>query len=974
MEKRRVLVQQAEKPERGASREKMSARIRDVIVPDLEKPAKTQERDEHHSPKMTEMASVLLDFAQQEGILMEEAVTLFMQELTAFATQDDVELSQEQQRQLSGLLSSYVLPDPMNTSLMHYMPFEEAVVESARITRRPKLQEHLGARLPSTLWSKISHSSVEDAQQFVSETLQHTEALSPAEQIDSLDFLFTVFMDTFAWHSDKPNKRILPCWDAMQQQLEENSPSPIVTMVFSVMHERITRRVAGEHLAYRESGGRIDRDQSRVRLKDPDVERQNRDLRSRLRLSEEYDSNTAIAAVSSDAYGIYDHSGNLIALARQPETLPDAAEIDVAAFQQLEDMLSGTRIKHGDTHLMRYAKDVLSGNSRFESIHGPEWEEVRRVFDRIDQFDHDLQEARDRAKERIEELIATGMTPGEARSQTSKEFKQKNNELRIQEGRLLTNSLRDMAEDHRDQLLAEGMPYHNAMEEVKKKVPAWEEQLRSQGQYPKPDYMDILRTIVQKEREYLDEQLLPIEAQTLKDYMTDDPRWKPSGNSRDEVLLFQHIHKPDIRRKIEDTMHINIDDMPFHAQMYLLRFLSDAKSETVDRMSQFFEHTQDVEQSDVLTSFVATMESADVGTELLDFFEQATPHAVNVVCGRYAEIVGRLTEFEQEIQNLVGDRSSDVDARSIVQEYVRRANRVLRSGIDLSATFDPEVIEERFAQISDDMMLFASVTKESFQGDYDIELRDLHGVDIQTINGPEIDARLQDQMVAVASRNYATEPHVAQELRMHLQDGSYAGDDFFVVQRGEDLIAFLRLVPRSEDRVYIGSFNVNPDARGASIGLPLAMEVVRSQLEQGQTVEAVMVPEMLAGTAYVERAGFRAKRFNLDRDATETFHGWFEIEASPDAPASQLADVPVEDLLSRYVNDFSQGDPNEQSGDVVLAMVDPQTEMESLRSIASTMLNERGYEMTRYVQLQDGKRLMAFEQFTEAANPTQTER
>lgn len=378
------------------------------------------------------------------------------------------------------------------------------------------------------------------------------------------------------------------------------------------------------------------------------------------------------------------------------------------------------------------------------------------------------------------------------------------------------------------------------------------------------------------------------------------------------------------------------------------------------------------------TDFLRTFLSCEYDTALADKIVSVASSLDSETAKKLFQKYGDITKLAENLDESllqITDRKIDVEKRKEIRENVlRRAKNLL---IEISGGEGGlENLSEKIESIKSDMVIFCSFFRALFKGGQKVDFSEIRGLEFINQTVGQMDETEKEQMLAITKNNYTDEPQVAEEMAGLLKEKDRK-DKFFILKKRDQkigktqVVAFVRCEQRDGGRIYVGGFNVQKDARGSAIGEQMIKHTLE-ELSQEYVLEAVAVPELPAGTHYVEGAGFVGTGYNLDAQATGTFNGWFKIELDKKQQPGRLRGKPTLELLADYEKNFAGADPLSHVGeDHVLAMFEisydvkkqnPQ-QMAEFKKTADALLNHSGYRMTRYICLdsQCQKRLMGFE-------------
>lgn len=463
-------------------------------------------------------------------------------------------------------------------------------------------------------------------------------------------------------------------------------------------------------------------------------------------------------------------------------------------------------------------------------------------------------------------------------------------------------------------------------------------------------------------------------------------KWNPQNaeqENTDELLgLIRILYTAESREIIESSYDLLLSKLSLSSQIQFIRFIAQANHSMDVRMRKILRSFSG-SPYDFLESFFVLAEDTQHSEKLLTILERQQNPYIERILRLYAKIVRRISDIESYVTTTLQQHSS-VDSRVVVEALLQRANHMLFTMTDEVLAGRSEEISEKFAQLNDEVITFASLCEKTLKNNRDIRIEDLAHVDYQEIRGDKLSEDQKTRILTIAKANHAMRPHVWKDIEAIFSDPAMQArlnnTTFKLIERKlpEDteptLLSFLRIEDIDDDNVYIGWLNVNSHSQGAGIGehiLPLVLQ----EIHPGKNIHAVVTPDVRAGTYYIDTIGADITDFTTSQDPTNLQDSHFQIflprkdiKAERDAQ-SRLRGMSRSELLSQYQTEYASVDPLSLQGqDVILAQFHIGTEMEDICQVADTLLhNPGGYTMTRYfcVDTQTDqrceKRLYAFE-------------
>ncbi len=408
-------------------------------------------------------------------------------------------------------------------------------------------------------------------------------------------------------------------------------------------------------------------------------------------------------------------------------------------------------------------------------------------------------------------------------------------------------------------------------------------------------------------RQYTRNELIePHEMDILKlsDEMNPAERQRRMQAQRDYLMLLDR----SIVEGIKQDFGFSLSDLTLREQLWFIASLRNVSSAEEGRIQEFT-HLFGLDGARAFLS----VESGDKWRDhVLGLAEHLPTETTKRVLHRFSEIAEIVqSNIHEMIQPLLSDGAqSAVDEISLERILLSRARALLLNADNPGA--DIEQIEKMLSKQSTDVILFSSVFKSLFKGETKVDFSRLNGLEFGTYQGDELAEADRAQMLEIAKENWNHTPDLAAFVigkTKGLLDTKSEKQQFYILKKNGAIAAFLRFEDREDlepGAIYGGSFNVSSELRGSAIGEAMLHQVL-DQLAKDHVIYADVFPEVLAGTAYVEKFGCvitgvesvnldgkQMKRFLLRRDDRENDEYLARKKDASAESLSQMAGVRVE--------------------------------------------------------------------------------
>lgn len=347
------------------------------------------------------------------------------------------------------------------------------------------------------------------------------------------------------------------------------------------------------------------------------------------------------------------------------------------------------------------------------------------------------------------------------------------------------------------------------------------------------------------------------------------PRGEKEGIDAAELLRV--IHRPYVRRELEQKMGLSLSDLSLREQIQLLSFLASADRHKQEAGFQLISRYGLI----AARSFLSCEYGSDAGDAILLIRERAMPRVVEALLQRYADLWEQSEKTASVLATTfyVDSAGKQVDQGRLQEDLLRRGKKLIMDfGERLTSASDtPDWSSESLLQALDraeiDLEVFASlfrtVSVQHRSGQRpSIPFEELKGVIFEPDRlSEEISSDDKQQMLSLFEENWKKQrsdiaPYLLRAFSHKLASG---GQDtrFSLVKKDGKVIAFLRFDARQdlgERAEYAASLNVRSSIRGSFIGEALVEQTIRER-SADHPVFAHVLPDLDVATAYVEHMG-----------------------------------------------------------------------------------------------------------------------
>jgi len=187
-----------------------------------------------------------------------------------------------------------------------------------------------------------------------------------------------------------------------------------------------------------------------------------------------------------------------------------------------------------------------------------------------------------------------------------------------------------------------------------------------------PDLISGLKSYATNLRQAQRAYMIPVHFEPVKNLSKDSQIMPFTGKESENLaLLLQDIHRPSLRKKIEDDLDIQLSEVPLQSQVQFLRFLEGQDIKQYERLKQIL-HDSPQQKYELLKSFVVFAEDSTAGHHLLTLAERLkdSPAVATKVFGSCNDYVERATKKSHEI---LEDLSREYPGLELTEDMVTQA-------------------------------------------------------------------------------------------------------------------------------------------------------------------------------------------------------------------------------------------------------------------------------------------------------------
>jgi len=337
-------------------------------------------------------------------------------------------------------------------------------------------------------------------------------------------------------------------------------------------------------------------------------------------------------------------------------------------------------------------------------------------------------------------------------------------------------------------------------------------------------------------------------------------------------LLLQHLHKPELKNKIEQDLQINLNEIPLRSQIHFLKFLSNSDGDKFNKLKIVLRGKTIEQNTNFLKSFLSMSGNNEMGDKILILGEKLPKEIAREIFAKYGEIINIVDSVEKYL-SLISDKKDDFNDPKIIQEI---KEKLLIRGKELLSDCSEGKIDGILESL-DSLKLynefFCAFLKSLKDNKVKTDLFKFKDIHLETIFLQETDTssvhenqKQKSDMINIISKNYKDTPDLANKLARELAD-IFDGKGknrttIDMLKNKDEILAFCRFEEIGDKKLYFGSFNVEKDMRGLLIGDSF-LEATLNKKSKDNKIIAVCHAANRIGAYYIEN-GFIADKFTPD--------------------------------------------------------------------------------------------------------------
>jgi len=357
----------------------------------------------------------------------------------------------------------------------------------------------------------------------------------------------------------------------------------------------------------------------------------------------------------------------------------------------------------------------------------------------------------------------------------------------------------------------------------------------------------------------------------ISDEMDSEEREHKMQAQRDYAMLLDR----DLLDEIEQDYGFSVRELSTREQVWFMASLREYSPEDEKQIMAFTQQFG----IDGARAFLSCEYGDGFRKTVLEIGEKFDEETAKKIFSQYGELVITAQSSADELSDsfFEGDSKKPVDQTQIESDLLKRAKDFLEG---IPTMDDPKEIEQRLQQFNSDIVVFSSIFRSLYKGKGgQVDFKEMKQTEFGSYIPSEIDPKDKQGMLDLQAENWSKQkPEIVDFVTKGLSvklNSNNKDSKFFMMKRGQDIMAFIRYDERPDlepNATIALSLNVRSGAKGSAMG-DVMLEQSLQREAKDRTVYGNVFPQLIAGTAYVEKYGLLISDVvELTNDEGETEH------------------------------------------------------------------------------------------------------
>lgn len=218
--------------------------------------------------------------------------------------------------------------------------------------------------------------------------------------------------------------------------------------------------------------------------------------------------------------------------------------------------------------------------------------------------------------------------------------------------------------------------------------------------------------------------------------------------------------------------------------------------------------------------------------------EKSSVAEAALVYEKFCELVTRANDIENDVKNFfsTSTKQQTLDTQRVTAEMLKRAASLITEYSNAKKTTTVRATVAKLDQLDADMMVLGSMFKSAFSDrSGNLQLGEVRGFVLEQNDVSKVGIEDKARMIDIfrANREASPDGYNAQFLKKRVAEFTKLLESvnkrFYVLKQNDDVIAFVHFEDLPDGKKYLGSFNVNPSARGSAIGTAFLHTLIEAE-------------------------------------------------------------------------------------------------------------------------------------------------
>jgi N-acetylglutamate synthase-like GNAT family acetyltransferase len=328
------------------------------------------------------------------------------------------------------------------------------------------------------------------------------------------------------------------------------------------------------------------------------------------------------------------------------------------------------------------------------------------------------------------------------------------------------------------------------------------------------------------------------------------------------------LHRPDIKKYIEDTLGIDLKQLNIREQVQFLKFITTTKEKDVFDKTKNVLRVKDINKISFLRTFLSLEQGGlEMGKKILNIGEKfkETPEVANAIFEKYAELVDAVDGVEDYLKEQFGKEDPKL-IQEIKENLLIRGKAILVMFADEEMTMG--VAMERLKEIDTGVDILGATLRIMKNNGEKVDLNIVKDLSILSVY--KLDENAINNVMVLAEDSWdqnAKNNGVSADFAKVVMNG-LRGDlesdridtEINVLKYQDKPIGMIRFQTVDDKTLVVKSVNIHSQLKGINIGTFL-FELIRKKAQEKNLKLDVLLKNQVS-CHYISEVGFQGYGYN----------------------------------------------------------------------------------------------------------------